>query len=723
MKKTQITVSLVLLIALILSSLMSYQVFAETADESMTLHTEKNLLIDGNGNAVRLIGANFSLDERNPAGSGMIVSPELEKTTFKRLDLLFNDFGANMARVVVSQRLWYNSSDPEAENYYRSLVKKVINEATKAGKYVWIDNHSGRYGGLPDAETEEFWREMVALYKNQPNILFGLFNEPVNCDWEQWYNGTGTDKVEGHTGVNVSSNGMQYLVNMIRELGAKNVVIVDTPMWSSMFDGILSGQYALKDPNGNGVIYDPHIYTEVSDSHQNIMELAKTYPVVVGEVNSRMGHTNMVAQADFDFFDDFFRTAEEYQFGICPWVFALEGNSWGMLKLKESGDISSMTYTKIGQYFKDGFAKIASTKAVQLKSQNGQIALYHGKYTKEQLKKQGFDLQNISSVTKSDTYFNYKICLYEKSNFTGKTVEFYNKCSNLKSIGLDFVPEAVSVTQINGENILKNSTIKASGTTDLTKALVDGTDAFWQDNTSGVKTIIFELDKPYILLSTVLKSSTMGADYVLSDYNISVSTNGANYIRLAEIVNSDRTEKLNNYEGFVAKYLKITINKGCRLDSDDATIAEITAIGVGYDGAVKSPVPYSYIKNIDDFVYNELNPPFVDSEDIIDSETVNKNEDSIVKSDTETVNNNNDGVVIDSETANQNNDSLVTDSETANQNKDRVVKNRKLVYLTDWTMIIIIIAVSVVAVAAIAVTVIILIKKKRKKALSLPEVK
>ena len=296
-------------------------------------------------------------------------------------------------------------------------------------------------------------------------------------------------------------------------------------------------------------------------------------------------------------------------------------------------------------------------------------------------------MQNISSVTKSDTYFNYKICLYEKSDFTGKTVEFYNKCSNLKSIGLDFVPEAVSVTQISGENILKNSTIKASGATDLTKALVDGTDDFWQDSTPGVKTIIFELDKPYILFSTVLKSSTMGAEYVLSDYNISVSTNGTNYTRLAEIVNNDRTEKLNNYAGFVAKYLKITINKGCRLDSDDATITEMTALGLGYDGEIKSPVPYSYIKNVDDFEYDELEPPFVDSEDIINSETAN------------------------------------IDSETANNSKDRVVKNRKLVYLTDWTTIIIIIAVSVVAVAAIAVTVIILIKKKRKKALGLPEVK
>ena len=122
MKKSQITVSLVLLIALILSSLATYKISANTADVSMTLHTENNLLIDGNGNAVRLIGANFSLDERNPAGAGFIVSPELEKTTFKRLDLLFNDFGANMARVVVSQSLWYNSSDPEAEKYYRSLV-------------------------------------------------------------------------------------------------------------------------------------------------------------------------------------------------------------------------------------------------------------------------------------------------------------------------------------------------------------------------------------------------------------------------------------------------------------------------------------------------------------------------------------------------------------------------------------------------------------------------
>ncbi len=685
MKKTQITVSLVLLIALILSSFGSYQLFAQTADESMTLHAENNLLIDGNGNAVRLIGANFSLDELNPSGSGMIISPELEKTTFKRLDLLLNDFSSNIVRVVVAQRKWYDSANPGDEKYYRSLVKKVIAETTKAGKYVWIDNHSGRYGGLPDAETEEFWREMVALYKNQPNILFGLFNEPVNCDWNQWYNGTGSDKVEGHTGTMVSSNGMQYLVNMIRELGAKNAVIVDTPAWSSMFDGILSGEYALKDPNGNGVIYDPHIYTEVSDNHQNIIELSKIYPVVVGEVNSRMGHVNMVAQADFDFFDDFFKTAEEYQFGICPWVFALEGNSWGMLKLGKSGDIESMTYTNIGNCFRDNFKKIEATKAVQLISENGSAALYHGKFTKAELNKQGFDLEKIGSVTKSNTYFNYKICLYEKSDFSGKTVEFYNKCSDLKSIGLDFAPEAVSVTQVGGENILKNSTIKASGATNLTKALVDGTDDFWQDSTPGVKTVIFELDKPYLLLSTGLKSSAMGTDYVLSDYNISVSTNGTNYKRLAEIVNSDRTEKLNNYEGIITKYLKITINKGCRLDSDEATIVEMTAIGAEYNGALTSPVPFSYIKTGDDFgdgdfSYDELDPPFDGSEDIIKSET-RKN------------------------------------------GKDRVVRNRRLVYLNDWTATIIIIAASVVAAAAITVTVILLIKKKRKKALSLPEVK
>lgn len=675
MKKTRIIISTILIIALLLSILGVSFITVSADTRSMTLHVEKNLLVNENGNAVRLIGGNFTVYGRdfanNPDYYGII--PSLEEKTFKELDLLLNDFGANVVRLHVKQDAWF-SEDAGERSYYRGLLEKVIKKVTDLGKYVWINNHSGRYGGLPDAESEAFWLEIAELYKNKPNILFGLFNEPVGCNWEQWYYGTGDDKIEGSSGEMVQSKGMQHLVNIIRETGAKNVMIVDTPMWSSMFDGILSGEYALKDPSGNGIVYDPHIYTEVSDSHENIIEMAKRYPVIVGEVNSRMGHTNMVAEADYDCFEDFFDMANTYQMGICPWTFAVEDNGWGMLTLSDWKDNLSMVYTKTGEYFKNEFAKIEKTKAIQLHSKNASVALYHGKFTNSELKKQGFDISDITKVTKEDTYFNYKITLYKNSDFSGDSFVFYNKSANLSQMGLDFKPNSVTVEQVDEVNILKNSTIVASGGTD-TAALVDGSEEPWTDNSEGVKTIIFELDKPYILYSTSLTGSKMGSNYLLSDFTVSVSTNGTNYVRIAELVNNKKSVAINNYEGLIANYLKITINKDSHLDSiNEATIVEMSANGVEYSGEVKFPLSYAYIKyqdNADNALEDTdnsltLEPEFEDSEDIIDAET------------------------------------------------DKIVTNRKLVYVTDWGMIIAIIVASVLGAAAV-VTILIIVLKKRKK--------
>ena len=41
----------------------------------------------------------------------------------------------------------------------------------------------------PDTRSEEFWASAAARYKNQPHVLFGIYNEPFNISWDVWKNG------------------------------------------------------------------------------------------------------------------------------------------------------------------------------------------------------------------------------------------------------------------------------------------------------------------------------------------------------------------------------------------------------------------------------------------------------------------------------------------------------------------------------------------------------
>ena len=34
-----------------------------------------------------------------------------------------------------------------------------------------------------------FWHDLATRYKNHPNVIFGLYNEPHDVPWEVWRNG------------------------------------------------------------------------------------------------------------------------------------------------------------------------------------------------------------------------------------------------------------------------------------------------------------------------------------------------------------------------------------------------------------------------------------------------------------------------------------------------------------------------------------------------------
>ncbi|MBA2350816.1 MAG: glycoside hydrolase family 5 protein [Burkholderiales bacterium] len=102
----------------------------------------------------------------------------------------------------------------------------------------YIDSPYKRLG-----ETKSFWADMAARYKDNPYILFEIFNEPVTAasgsqaEWDKW---------KGFA---------QEIVDLIRQTARKNIILVGGPHYSQHMRGAVSNPVT-----GKNIAYVAHIY-------------------------------------------------------------------------------------------------------------------------------------------------------------------------------------------------------------------------------------------------------------------------------------------------------------------------------------------------------------------------------------------------------------------------------------------------------------------------------
>ena len=200
---------------------------------------------------VKLLGVNLSGAEDGDPVTGVMGHDYIYPTT-SEIDY-FAALGLNVIRIPVSwQRLQPTQDGPINQTQLAQLDNLVSYAATK-GVTVDIDlhNYGAAYGAevgsaqTPDSAFANFWSQMAKHYKNDPNVIFGLMNEPHVQSPSAW------------------AVAAQDAVDAIRATGASQEILASGSDWDTASSWVSSGNAAtvgrISDPDNN-LVFEVHQY-------------------------------------------------------------------------------------------------------------------------------------------------------------------------------------------------------------------------------------------------------------------------------------------------------------------------------------------------------------------------------------------------------------------------------------------------------------------------------
>jgi endoglucanase len=201
------------------------------------LRTRGNKIIDGRGRPIMLRGVMREWLNRFPTLAGSWLD-DVGLNAAKR-------WGANAVRIAVGEAFWLRDCD--LHQAYRQVLDTAVRNVTSRGMVAVLDLHWGSLGScqggwlrMPDEGSKAFWADAAVRYRDNPLVIFQLYNEPHDISWDTWRNGgTVHEEKQVYEGGSVEANGwtfrspgMQQLYNIIRRTGARNLVLVNGNEWS-----------------------------------------------------------------------------------------------------------------------------------------------------------------------------------------------------------------------------------------------------------------------------------------------------------------------------------------------------------------------------------------------------------------------------------------------------------------------------------------------------------
>lgn len=160
-------------------------------------------------------------------------------------------WNVNVVRLPLNQDCWLGTDgapngDWASAAAYRAAVQDRVQDAHDAGLVVILDLHWTAPAGvladgqraMTDAQSVTFWSQVAAAYRDDPSVMFELFNEPYNfaesgsaaLTWDCWQNGgCQVDQVEQGqplSGQTYAVTGMTQLLAAVRDAGAEQPALL-----------------------------------------------------------------------------------------------------------------------------------------------------------------------------------------------------------------------------------------------------------------------------------------------------------------------------------------------------------------------------------------------------------------------------------------------------------------------------------------------------------------
>lgn len=177
----------------------------------------------------------------------------------KAVAWLSTDWKCNVVRA--SMGIGLDDSYLENSEFAVNCVTNVVDGAIKSGIYVIIDFHSHK---LHTEEAKTFFSQMARKYKNAPNIIYEIWNEPDYYSWK------------------VVKNYAEEVISTIRAIDKNNVILVGSPHWDQDVDSV-AGDPIVRQIN---IMYTMHFY---AGTHKKWLRdrtdtaIAKGIPIFISE--------------------------------------------------------------------------------------------------------------------------------------------------------------------------------------------------------------------------------------------------------------------------------------------------------------------------------------------------------------------------------------------------------------------------------------------------------
>lgn len=234
------------------------------------LHTDGRWFKDETDNLVTLRGISFC-GFNNEWGEKALpdFSSKITKVTNGK-----NGWYPNVLRLPIKD---YHLDTFSLEEVYQTL-QAGVDECVAQQIYCIIDWHpvdseKGADWRSPKMQqkTENFWRYMAPRFRNDPNVIFELYNEPgypklVTAEnWQNW------------------RDIAKEWVDITREQAPKNIILISSPLWGQII------QFAPEYPfRGENLAYVNHTYKGMEESWPRELGLEYDWEQVFGKAADRV---------------------------------------------------------------------------------------------------------------------------------------------------------------------------------------------------------------------------------------------------------------------------------------------------------------------------------------------------------------------------------------------------------------------------------------------------